>query len=308
MNKYLRFITDSKYRFSVLSRRNFYKNTSDKRYLEMAYKSKFDKKLDLKNPITFNEKLQWLKLYDRNPEYTKMVDKCEAKKYVAGIIGEDYIIPTLGVWESFDDINFDTLPEKFVLKCTHDSGGLVICRNKTSFDKSFAKKLIEGSLRKNYFWNGREWPYKDVKPRIIAEAYMEDERGAEGLTDYKFFCFNGMPEMLYVSEGLSNHSTARISFYDMNGKQMPFRRSDYSPIEDDIVLPANFEQMRNMAQILSEHISSPFVRIDLYSINGKTYFSEITFFPCSGMLPFAPEEWDYKLGELIKLPEKHFEK
>ena len=183
----------------------------DKIYLKLMFRIKMHRKLNLKNPQTFNEKLQWLKLYDRNYDYIKMVDKYEAKKYVADIIGSEYIIPTFGLYDKFEDINFDELPNQFVIKCTHDSGGIVICRNKESFDINAAKKKIEGSLHENYYSYGREWPYKNVKPRIIIEQYMEDNRN-QSLIDYKFFCFDGEPEIMYVSEGLENHDTASISF------------------------------------------------------------------------------------------------
>ena len=277
---------------------------SDKLFLKMYWYLKRGERLNLKQPKTFNEKLQWLKLYDRKPEYSRMVDKYEAKKYVAERIGEEYIIPTLGVWDSFEEIDFDKLPEQFVLKCTHDSGGLVICRDKAKLDKKKARAKIESSLKRNYYWRNREWPYKNVKPRILAEVYMEDETETAGLTDYKFFCFNGVPKMLYASQGLEDHATARISFFDLEGKRMPFWRSDYRPMEGDLVLPENFGQMMEKAQVLAKEVDCPFVRIDLYSINGATKFSEITFSPCSGMVPFEPKEWDEKLGNWIALPDK----
>lgn len=273
-------------------------------YLRHIYKTRMGYKPDLKNPKTYNEKLQWLKIHDHNPEYTRMVDKYESKKYVADIIGEEYIIPTIGVWDGFDDIDFSSLPDKFVLKCTHDSGGLSICRDKNSFDIEKAKKKIERSLKRNYYWANREWPYKNVKPRIIAEEYMEDENATEevrGLTDYKFFCFNGRPEFLYVSRGLENHSTAKISFYDLEGKEMYFHRNDYAQI-GEITLPDNFDEMIEKATVIAEKVSCPFVRVDLYSIKGSIYFSEITFFPCSGTIPFEPKSADEDLGKMIKLP------
>ena len=283
---------------------SFLKGMSDEKYLKMIFKDKMGYPLDLEKPKTFNEKLQWLKLHDRKPIYTTMVDKYDAKKYVADIIGEEYIIPTLGVWDSFDDIDFDALPEQFVLKCTHDSGGLVICRNKSKLNKGHVRKIIERCLKRNYYWGSREWPYKNVKPRIIAEAYMEDENEAKGLTDYKFFCFGGEAKMIYVSQGLEDHSTASISFYDMEGKQMPFRRSDFKPMKEGFPVPENFREMTEVANQLAEKIPCPFSRVDLYSVNGNIYFSEITFSPCSGMIPFEPKEWDLKLGEWIDLPGK----
>ena len=273
-----------------------------KPWISYRFKKKMGYSMDWKNPKTFNQKLQWLKVYNKKPIYTTMVDKYEAKKYVADIIGEEYIIPTLGVWNSFDEIDFDSLPEQFVLKCTHDSGGVLIVRDKATFDKAAARKMFRIALGRNNYSVNREWPYKDVRPRIIAEQYMEDENEALGLTDYKFFCFNGKPEMLYISQGLEDHSTASISFYDMEGKDMPFHRSDFKPINGKVILPLNFEQMKDVAEKIAKQVESPFVRIDLYSVRGKIYFSEVTFFPCSGMLPFEPKNWDRILGDWIALP------
>ncbi len=275
----------------------------DEAYIRMMYRCRFRKKINLSNPETFNEKLQWMKLNDRNPLYTKLVDKYEVKKYVADLIGKEYVIPTLGVWESFDDINFMTLPNQFVLKCTHDSGGLIICKDKTTFDVNAAKKKIKSSMKRNYYWAGREWPYKDVKPRIIAEIYMNED-GHTSLTDFKFFCFNNVPQFLYISEGLDNHSTAAISFFDFNGKRLPFAREDYAPFLKDYSLPGNFSEMLDIARKCAGNINNAFSRIDLYSIKGKVYFSEITFSPCGGFIPFMPIEWDYKVGKLLNLDNK----
>jgi hypothetical protein len=258
------------------------------------------KALNLKNPQTFNEKLQWLKLYDRRPEYTMMVDKYEAKKYVAEHIGEKYIIPTLGVWDRFEDIDFSLLPNKFVMKCTHDSGGLVIVKDKSKMDIEAAKKKINTSLKKNYFWGGREWPYKNVSPRIIAEQYLENS--SKGLRDYKFFNFNGEPQFTYVSEGLENHSTAKISFYGFDGKEMDFHRTDYAQFDLPLEFPSNIGEMKRLSEELAKIIRCPFVRTDFYSVENRVFFSEITFSPCNGMIPFGPVEWDEKLGEWIKLP------
>ena len=274
----------------------------DKAYIKMKYHMKFHKKIDLKNPKTFNEKLQWLKLYDRKPEYSTMVDKFEAKKYVSNRIGEEHIIPTLGVWERFEDIDFDVLPDRFVLKCTHDSGGLVICRDKSKFDKVAAEKKINVSLKTNYFYQGREWPYKNVKPRIIAEKYMEDG-SSKDLTDYKFYCFNGIPEYLYVSTGLENHATASISFLTLNWKFAPFGRSDYKPFTELPPKPTKFDEMLKLAARLSAGYR--FLRVDLYQIENQIFFSELTFSPCGGMMPFDPPEWDEELGTLIDLPIKN---
>ena len=270
----------------------------DKMYIELKYFLKFREFPNLKSPATFNEKLQWLKLHDRKPEYNTMVDKYEAKKYVADKIGNEHIIPTLGVWERFEDIDFDVLPNQFVLKCTHDSGGLVICRNKSKLDKVTAEEKINASLKTNYFYQGREWPYKNVRPRIIAEKYMEDG-SSKDLTDYKFYCFNGVPKYLYVSTGLENHATASISFLTLDWEFAPFGRSDFKPFTELPPKPTKFEEMLELAARLSAGYK--FLRVDLYQIENQIYFSELTFSPCGGMMPFNPPEWDEELGKLIDL-------
>lgn len=259
--------------------------------------------LDLENPQTFNEKIQWLKLNDRNPKHTMLVDKYEAKRLVADTIGESHIIPTLGVWDKFDDIDFSILPNQFVLKCTHDSGGLIICRDKKKFNKKSAKKKIEKCLKHNFYYGQREWAYKNIKPRIIAEEYMEDETakqlGSSGLTDYKIFCFNGKPEFIYVSCGLENHETAQIGFLTMEWEFADFKRSDYQGLTALPDKPKRFDEMIEYARKLSKN--EKFVRIDFYEINTRVYFSEVTYYPCSGYMPFDSIEWDNKIGRMLKL-------
>ncbi len=284
-----------------LLRKRVSRKFSDKVYLILEYYAYMGKKLSFKAPRSFNEKLQWLKLYDRNPEYTKMVDKYAAKEYVAGIIGEEYIIPTLGVWERFDDIDFASLPDKFVLKCTHDSGGLVICRDKSALDMEAARAKIERAMRRDYFYVHREWPYKDVPKRIIAEAYMEDEE-TEELRDYKFFCFNGVAKALFVAtERQKADAEVKFDFFDMNFQQLPFRQGH----PHAAVMPAKpicFNEMRELAEKLAKNI--PHLRVDFYEVNGKVYFGELTFSHFAGMVPFEPEEWDYAFGNWIELPIK----
>ena len=303
MNNINKFINDSSYRFYILRRISGLKWLSDENYIKLSYKMKMGKDLDLERPQLFSEKMQWLKLYNRDPRYSKMVDKYQAKEYVKNIIGEEYIVPTYGIWDSFNDIDFEILPEKYVLKCTHDSGGLAICRDKRTFDIEHARKVITHSLKQNYYWAGREWPYKNVKPRILAEKYLQQsgENNQRGLIDYKFFCFNNVPLFTYISRGLEHHPTAEISFYDMDGKEMSFHRSDYKPFHN-AVMPSNFQEMKQIVDCLANEINSPFVRIDLYSINNQIYFSEITFSPCGGMIPFEPKSADNELGKLLKLP------
>lgn len=277
------------------------KLVNERTFLKILYKYRTGKKLDLNKPKTFNEKLQWLKLHDRKPEYSMMVDKYEVRKYIKNKIGEDYLIPLLGIWDKFDDINFGHLPNQFVLKCTHDSGGLIICRDKSRLDIESAKKKINASLKKNFYYHGLEWPYKNVKPRIIAEQYMEEKDNVNnnGLTDYKFYCFNGEPNYLYVSEGLENHSTAKISFFNLDFTRAPFEREDYKPFDSSPKKPINYEKMLELSKLLSKGHS--FIRVDFYEIQNKIYFSELTFSPCSGFMPFKPEKFDLILGEKLIL-------
>lgn len=275
-----------------------FKWMDDELYLKLFYLIVMGKKLNLDNPQTFNEKLQWLKLHDRKDIYTTMVDKYEAKKYVAEHIGEEYIIPTLGVWDSFEDINFDSLPNQFVLKCTHDSGGLVICRDKSTFDKNTARKKINRSLKSNFFWFGREWPYKNVKPRIIAEKYMEDTRSSD-LKDYKFFCFNGNPRMTLVCSERFSSVGLKEDFFSETWEHLDIRRPGHRCSDQTIPRPKQYNLMKKIASELSKDI--PFVRIDFYTINGHVYFGEITFYPTSGFVGFIPETADVQLGKKIML-------
>ena len=301
MNRYMKILKKPSLLFATFGHRGFFNWMNDKQYLKLLYKIRTGQKLNLENPQTFNEKLQWLKLHDRRPEYTVMVDKYAVKKYVADEIGEQYIIPTLGVWERFDDIDFDKLPDQFVLKCTHDSGGLIICRDKSKLDFKAVKKKINRCLKHNYFWGCREWPYKNVKPRIIAESYMKCS-DSPFLKDYKFFCFNGKVKFLYLSEGLENHNIARISYVTLDWKQADFYREDYKTFNKMPPKPINFDKMIKFAEIFSKDI--PFLRVDFYEVNGKIYFGELTFYTGSGFTKFEPENADIKIGNLLKLPDK----
>ena len=271
----------------------------DKIYIKKIYKEKTGKELNLKNPQTFNEKLQWLKLYDRKPKYTKMVDKYEAKEYVSKIIGKKYIIPTIGIYNSFDEIDFSKLPKQFVMKCTHDSGGIVICKDKDKLNIEEAKIKINNSLNNNYYWMWREWPYKKVKPRIIIEKYMEDKETKQ-LRDYKYFCFDGKAKLMFIASDRCIHKT-KFNFYDMDFNLLSFKQH-YPNDKRKIKKPKSFNKMKELAEKLSKGL--PQIRVDFYEINGKVYFGELTFCHFAGIVPFEPEEWDYKLGELIKLPKK----
>ena len=267
----------------------------DEKYVRFIYKWCFKKKLDLENPKTFSEKLQWIKLYDHNELYTRVVDKYAVKEYIASQIGEEYIIPTIGLWSNFDEIDFEKLPQSFVLKCTHDSGGLVICKDKSNLDIKKARKKIVKSLNSNFFLLGREWPYKGVKPQIIAEPYISDSNGE--LNDYKFFCFNGQPKMLFIAS--DRGIDTRFDFFDMDFNHLPFEQGHPNSTKV-LKKPDGFDHMKEIAMKLSEGF--PEVRVDFYNVDGKIYFGELTLFHFSGFVPFEPEEWDEKMGSWIVLP------
>ena len=268
----------------------------DEAYIQLYYFSHFKHFANLNNPKTYNEKLNWLKLHDRNPLYTILVDKYEVKEYVGKAIGEEYIIPTLGVWEHFDDIDFDQLPDQFVLKCTHDSEGLVIVKDKGKLDKAAAREKIEAALKVNFYYIGREWPYKNVKPRIIAEQYMEDHIDGE-LRDYKFFCFDGEPKAMFVASDRSKDAT-KFDYYDLNFNHLQIKQ--HYPNAGNVRKPVTFDKMIELSKVLSAGF--PHVRVDFYEVNGHLYFGELTFYHFSGFMPFQPEEWDRKFGEWLKLP------
>ncbi len=272
----------------------------DSIYIRMKYFLRMKKFLNLKNPKTFNEKLQWLKLHDRNPEYIKMVDKYAVRDYIKEKIGEEYLIPLLGVWDSFDEIDFDSLPDQFVLKCNHDSGGLVICKDKSKLDIGEARRKITRSLKSNYYWHGREWPYKNVKPRIIAEKYMSNNGDIETeLTDYKFSCFNGRVDNVMLC---LERSTGDVKFryfdkewnllrYDLQGKALP---KGYT-----IPKPEKMDEMFELAGKLSDEFR--YLRVDLYCSENKIYFGELTFFPQSGFDTDILKETDELFGAYLDL-------
>lgn len=304
MNKYIRviknFCADKTIRFSYLTKLGVFNGLSDEQYLKLKYKNVFGRNLGLENPKTFNEKLQWLKIHDRKPAYTTMVDKYAVKQYVANRIGEEYIIPTLGVWKHFDDIDFDNLPNQFVLKCTHDSGGLIICKDKRILDKAVAKKKIEKCLKRNYYWSGREWPYKNVPKRIIAEQYLSNDEKSDELSDYKVLCFNGEPKLIEIHKGrFSGHHTQ--DFYDVNWNKTEFEQPE-DPLSDEIMKkPVFADKMLELSRTLAKNIAH--VRIDWYYTGGKLLFGEITFFDGSGFCPFINNQ-DEILGSWITLPQK----
>lgn len=286
---------------SVYCLRTFFGWLPDKHYLKIMFYLKIKKRLNLKAPVTFNEKLQWLKLYNRDPHFTAMVDKAEAKNIAKKLIGESYIIPTLGIWDNFDEIDFDKLPEKFVLKTTHGGGGsgVLICKDKSSFDKKAGKKKFEKAMRRDIYKRYREWPYKNIRRRILAEEFLETEDG-HTLNDYKFYCFNGEPKFMLVTSGRFEGKTC-YDYFDMDFNPLPFSQGG-SKSGLEFKKPKTFDQMVELAKKLSQNL--PHVRIDLYEHKNKVYFGEFTLFDSSGLKRFDPEEWDRIIGEWITLPEK----
>lgn len=282
----------------------FKRYAPDNIYLRVIYYKKMKKKLRLRNPKTFNEKLQWLKLYDKNPVYTKLVDKYEVRNYIAKTIGEEYLIPLIGVWDKFDKIDFSKLPNEFVLKCNHDSGGLVICKDKSKLNIEEVRNKIEKSLKSNYYYSWREWPYKNVKPLIVCEKFIKDKE-TNDLCDYKFYCFSG--EVKYCQVIRERGLEEKIDFYDCNWNKMEFTglHAPNKPYPHSNIIhdkPQQYEEMIKIAQKLSSDF--PFVRVDLYYVDNKIYFGEITFYPFAGLGVFEPDEWNETMGRFIKLPNK----
>lgn len=299
IKKIIKLIFDNSYRFDILSNYGFYNNMDDEEYLRRKFKTVFNRDLNLDNPKTFNEKLQWLKLYDRNSRYTTLVDKYKVREYIASELGEEYLIPLIGVWDDPDDIDFNALPNQFVLKCNHNSGkGMFICTNKDNVCISHVKKKLKKGLKENYYIKHREWPYKNVKRKVIAEELMIDN-STDQLIDYKFMCFNGKHQMTFVCDDRFSEEGLKVTFYDKEWNILPFERH-YPRRYTAIDKPKNYDKMVEFAEKLSEKI--PFLRVDFYEVNGLIYFGELTFFPGSGYEEFTPESVDYELGKLIKLP------
>ena len=298
LKKLKKYCADSSYRFVVNAALGLYNSMPDRDYLERKFEALMGTPLHLDAPQTFNEKLQWLKLYDRKPEYTMMVDKYRVREYIAQKIGAEYLIPLLGVWDSPDEIDFAALPEQFVLKCNHNSGlGMCICKDKSPLDLRKVRRELRKGLRQDYYLPGREWPYKDVPRKIIAEKFMIDNEVNE-LRDYKFFCFRGEVKCFKVDfDRFIDH---RANYFDPNGNPMPFGEVVCPPKPDkQLVLPENLDEMIALAEKLSGDV--PFLRVDFYNIQGRIYFGELTFSPASGMGKFIPEEWDTVLGRWLQL-------
>ncbi len=303
INAGLKYITDSDYRFLINSGLGKYNSMGDKQYLEKKFKATVKRQLDLDNPKGFNEKLQYLKLYDKNPVYTVMADKYLVRDYISEKLGEEYLIPLLGVWDNPEDIDFSSLPSQFVLKCNHNSGtGMCICKNKDNLNIEKVKNDLKKGLNEDYFLTGREWPYKNIPRKIICEKYMTDNENADELSDYKFMCFDGKVKCIFTCTDRFDCGGLKVTFFDKEWNKLPFTRS-YPASEKNIPQPVNLNKMIELAEVLSKDI--PFVRVDFYEISGKIYFGELTFFPGSGFEAFQPYEYDEKLGSYINLPPKN---
>lgn len=284
---------------SIIQASGVKKLLSDKLYLSIKFRKHFGYWMNWNNPKTFNEKLQWLKVYDRKKEYINYADKYEVKKIVAEKIGEEHIIPTYGVWNTFDEINFEKLPNQFVLKCTHDSGSVIICKDKINFDYLKARNRLEKGLKYDPYIDGREWVYKDIRPRIIAEKYMKPEIG-DDLKDYKFFCFGGVPKVMFIaSDRFTEDVETTFDFFDMDFNHLPIKNGHPNCLHN-IEKPETFEEMKELAAKLS--VGFPHIRIDFYEVGGHVYFGEYTFYHFGGAMNFEPDIWDEKFGDWILLP------
>ncbi|MBO5128777.1 MAG: glycosyl transferase [Oscillospiraceae bacterium] len=291
-----RILTDQDYRTVRLAKAGVYNRMPDEAYLKKVYRARMGRPLNLEDPQLFSEKLQWLKLYDRNPLYTQLVDKYKVREYIAEKLGEEYLIPLLGVWDDPDDIDFDALPDQFVLKCNHNSGtGMCICRDKSKLDHDVVKTELRKGLHENLYLRHREWPYKNVKPRIVAETYLEDTEN-DALIDYKFFCFHGVAKVMYISRDIGKEP--RTDFFDMNFQHLPIRAKD-PPADVPPQKPVCFDEMKRLAETLAKDI--PHLRVDFYFVQGKVYVGELTFYHVGGFARITPDEWDFRMGSWIRL-------
>lgn len=303
MNK-LKRIADNPYiLFGYLNKFIDFRFLPDKVFLKLKYRASFNEKLNLNNPTTYNQKLQWLKLHDRNPLYVKLVDKYEVRNYVKNVIGEKYLIPLIklySTYEEFETMKISDFPDQFVIKCTHDSGSVIICKDKNNFDFENAKLKIKKSLKKNYYYKCREWPYKNVPPRIVIEQYLKDADSQHGLLDYKIFCFNGEPKFLYVaSDRYKDLENVKFDYFDTNFEKINVRQSIHYNSNYIIEKPTCFNKLLDLSRKLSSNI--PQVRLDFYIINNQIYFGEFTFFNQGGFAPFIPKQYDRLFGNYIDL-------
>lgn len=285
-----------------MKRSFIYKHMSDERAIRLRYRYFTGESLNLENPTSFNEKMQWLKLHDRRPIYTTMADKYEAKRFASPIIGEQYIVPNYGVWEDANDINWDSLPKQVVIKCNHGYGGLtgmVICKDISKLDRHDAIKRLNAALKRNYFYTGREWPYKNIKPLILAEKYL-----GENLMDFRVYCFNGEPKLIYAYQNVAQEDGTKpelssCDIFDCDWKPMPFHQKSMPC--GNVARPPHLKEMLEISKKLSKDV--PFLRVDFYE-GEQLYLGELTFYPGGGMSSYYPSEWNDILGSWIMLPEK----
>jgi len=300
LKKVKKYVCDKDYRFLINADRGHYDHWDDEKYLKRKFKAVLGRELDLENPKTFNEKLQWLKLHNRKPEYSVIVDKYRVRDYIREKLGEEYLIPLIGAWDSPDEIDFDALPDRFVLKCNHNSGmGMYICKDKSQMDVNKVKEELRKGLSQDYYLVHREWPYKDVPRKIICEQYMTDTPESQDFTDYKFFCFNGKVDCVMLCLERSSGDT-KFYFFDQDWNLKRYnRRGQAAPEGFTIPKPSCMDEMFKIAEKLSAGM--PFVRVDLYQSGEQVYFGELTFFPDSGFEPnYLPETNEY-FGSLIEL-------
>ena len=271
----------------------------DKLYLTLYFRKRFGYNINWKKPETFNEKIQWLKLYDRKDEYTKLVDKLSVREFIKDKVGEKYLVKLLGVYNSVDEIDYDELPKQFVLKTTHDSGGVVICKDKDIFNIEKANQKLNRSMKDNYYWLWREWPYKNVEYKIICEEYLADDAKNEEIADYKVLCFNSEPKIIQVCEGRQKKGGVKFGFYDTSWKELDVKRDKNNNLEHSVSKPNVLEEMLEVSRKLS--IGLKFIRVDFDIVNYRLYCGELTFYPGSGFEGFEPEEYDKIMGDWIDL-------
>ena len=301
MSKIRTFIENPQYFITSPASKGWLNWVPDSLYLKVLYRVIMGRKLNLKNPKEYNEKLQWLKLNDRKPEYSTMVDKYEVRGYIGDLLGDKYLIPCLGIYDSVDDIDIDALPDKFVLKCTHDSGSVEICKDKSSFDIEGARHRLSQAMKRNYYATYREWPYKYVKPRIIAEGYLEGDGG--DLKDYKVMCFNGEAKIIEVHENRFVEGKVHTqTFYDREWSIVPLTQVETVTVDRPSERPRQLEEILRLSELLAKNMYH--ARIDWYIEGDKIFFGEITFFDGSGFESFSTPEMERMLGDMINLPEK----
>ena len=296
LSRYKKYFTDPYYSIGNMWLIHSPKTMPDAYYLRVLWKNRMGYPLDLKNPKTFNEKIQWLKLYDRNPLYIKLADKVEVKKWVANKIGEKYVVPTIGVYDKPEQIEWSMLPSQFVLKCNHDYGSVIICKDKKKFDKQAAIQKLNNCLSRNFWWYYREWVYKNIPPKILVETYMEQENGE--LNDYKFLCFGGKSECSFVCTNRNSNNGMNVTFFDREWNRLPFERTFKASLVE-IPKPSNYDLMLHLAESLS--LGFRFVRVDFFEVKGNVYFGEMTFYPGAGFEAFQPTIWDERIGEWLFL-------